>query len=269
MKCPNGYLEQLMTPLEICDWKLGSKVDQGEDGYILQACCKDKCKFIVKVIENRNQRSTFLSKVANEISIQNEFAGLGLAPKILDAWMCNNEASIVMEKKDMNLVKYVSTLVQSGVIPETSILSTIDSLQSTLLQLVDKAHQNNLVHKDLHLKNVMVDVDDDLDWYNMKIIDFGKSGKVKSVLEANREEPIGEIKLSFDMLKRSVTTPVAVKSPPKAPKKKQPQRSPQRSPKQSNRSLFDSPSPARVKKSLFDDDEDDIFRPKGLTLSFD
>lgn len=265
MKCPNGYLEKLMSPLKICEWGLGSKLDEGEDGYIVHACCGNECKYIVKVIENKHQRSNFLQKVSKEIAMQSEFASLGLAPKILDAWMCNSEASIVMEKKDTNLVRLVQALVSQNK-SQQEILRTIDALQDATLALVKKAHQNNLVHKDLHLKNVMVDVDEDLDWFNLKLVDFGKSTKVRSESEANSEEPIAEIKLSFDMLRRTAMGMNAIaKSPPRAPKKKQREEassykrpmSPMRSPIKST-PLFSpalSPSPVKIKssaRSLFD-----------------
>jgi len=279
MKCPNGYLEQLMTPMKICDWRLGSKIDEGEDGYIVHACCGNDCKFIVKVIENKHQRSNFIQKVAKEIAIQSEFASLGLAPKVLDAWMCNSEASIVMEKKDTNLVRYVQALVSQNR-PLQDILRTIDALQDATLLLVKKAHQNNLAHKDLHLKNVMVDVDDDLDWFNIKLVDFGKSAKVRSESEANSEESIAEIKLSFDMLRRTASGATNAKSPPRAPKKKQreeassykrPMSPSIKSPIKSTSlfSSFDSPVKMKSSRSMFDSPSPSTPRQGTRQLSYD
>jgi len=282
MKCPNGYLEQLMKPLRVCTWKLASKLDEGEDGYVVQACCEGECKYIVKVIDNKMHRSNFLQKVSKEISIQSSFAELGLAPLILDAWMCNNEASIVMEKKDMNLVRYVQTLLNSRTYSSPKVLQIIDDLEHNMIDLVKAAHKHRLVHGDLHLKNVMVDVSSDFDleeWSNMKLVDFGKSYRVDSETLANSEEPITEIKLSFNMLRKSifantsVPSQMAAKSPPKAPTKKKgkvvrsPSKSPRlsRSPLSSRSSLFGSPQKTpikskdelflgRPKSSLFDDD---------------
>ena len=120
----------------------------------------------------------------------------------------------------------------------------------------------------------MVDVDEDLDWFNLKLVDFGKSTKVRSESEANSEEPVVEIKLSFDMLRKTAMGNAIAKSPPRAPKKKQREEassykrpmSPLKSPIKSTplfspaplaREIFSpgSPSPVKIKssaRSLFD-----------------
>ena len=44
-----------------------------------------------------------MQKVGKEVMAHSKAAELGIAPAILDAWMCQNEGSIVSMKKDYDL----------------------------------------------------------------------------------------------------------------------------------------------------------------------
>lgn len=234
---PNKHLDRLMTPLKICNWEIKYQLGKGEDATVYAACCNNECKYVVKVISNTKQRSNFLSKVAKEIAMHEKFENIGLAPKLLDAWMNNNEASLVIEKKDKSIKEYITECVESGSFKVSELLKTIDSIEKRVLKLLNVAHKKNLVHNDLHLDNIMLDVDQDMDWSNIKFIDFGKSYIVNSEDEANSIEKEKEIILSFNMLRDLVTGKTKVQSKvPEAPKKKG------RSP---SRGLF-TPSPTKM-----------------------
>ena len=76
---------QLTIPLEECDWKLSYEIGKGEDATVYLACCDDICNYVIKVIQGRT--SNFFTKVANEITIHEKFSKLGLAPRLIDAYI--------------------------------------------------------------------------------------------------------------------------------------------------------------------------------------
>jgi serine/threonine protein kinase len=236
-----GKLQQVITPLEDCDWKLSYEIGRGEDATVYLACCDDVCNYVVKVIGARS--SNFFSKVSREISIHEKFSNLGVAPRLIDAYICQKEASLVMEKKDMSVKQYVTLLLQHEVDSEI-ILTILDEIEAEAIRLLRVTHNAKLVHDDLHTNNIMIDVSDDLEWHNVQFIDFGKSMEVESKQKADKLEPESEITKSLDMLRRTVRQGyMDSKEAPAAPKKERHARSPSKT--------------SAIKMGSFDDEDDD------------
>ena len=236
-----GKLQQVITPLEDCDWKLSYEIGRGEDATVYLACCDDVCNYVVKVIGARS--SNFFSKVSREISIHEKFSNLGVAPRLIDAYICQKEASLVMEKKDMSVKQYVTLLLQHEVDSEI-ILTILDEIEAEAIRLLRITHNAKLVHDDLHTNNIMIDVSDDLEWHNVQFIDFGKSMEVESKQKADKLEPESEITKSLDMLRRTVRQGyMDSKEAPAAPKKERHARSPSKT--------------SAIKMGSFDEEDDD------------
>jgi serine/threonine protein kinase len=239
-------VSQLTVPLEDCDWKLSYEIGKGEDATVYLACCEDVCNYVIKVINARS--SNFFTKVANEIAIHEKFANLGLAPRLIDAYICKKEASLVMERKDMSVEQYVKLLLSHNV-EANMILSLLDEIEEASLELLRTAHRAKLVHNDTHCNNIMIDVTDDLEWHNPQFIDFGKSYQVSSKQEADKLEKETEITLSLGMLRELVKRGfVSTYEAPKAPKKEYKEKSPQKSLQKSPKNI--------VRGNLFDDEEE-------------
>ena len=79
-KCPNGFI--------IEEDSYGKRSNNGE---IYKACCDDDCEYIAKW-------QSFKQNALNEAEIQNYFAQLGIAPKIIEIWECSNGVIIIMDK---------------------------------------------------------------------------------------------------------------------------------------------------------------------------
>jgi serine/threonine protein kinase len=79
-KCPNGFI--------IEEDSFGKKSNNGK---IYKACCDDNCEYIAKWQNNKEN-------ALNEAQIQNYFAQLGIAPKIIEVWECSNGVIIIMDK---------------------------------------------------------------------------------------------------------------------------------------------------------------------------
>ena len=84
-KCSNGFM--------IEDDSFGKKSNNGK---IYKACCDDNCEYIAKWQNNKEN-------ALNEAHIQNYFAQLGIAPKIIEVWECSNGVIIIMDKLNETL----------------------------------------------------------------------------------------------------------------------------------------------------------------------
>ncbi len=117
----------------------------GEDSVhakVYGACCKDKCDYVMKV-------EKFLDKPpSDENDIQVIAANMGLGPKVVDSFTCDNNSFIVMDalkQTAMDLIKkYHNPLVHLRIIKDCC-------------DLLEKFHQKGYVHGDSHLNNFMVD----------------------------------------------------------------------------------------------------------------
>jgi serine/threonine protein kinase len=210
-------LNQLLNINSDCDWSLLNykEVGRGVKGYTLKACCNGECKYVVKVLPNQK-----LHLIEREIKMQNNFSELDIAPKILDAFTCDDNVYIVMEALDQTVKDFLLNL-QKQKINDKQLTSIIEFLQNQTIELVKRSHHYGLAHLDLHLDNVMIKFDDQGNFNRLYLIDFGKSTQYKTQQEADIEESYDDIKLSFNMYKRrdNRISPQKIYKKNKSPKK--------------------------------------------------
>ncbi len=228
-------LNQILDINSDCDWTFlnYSKVGKGLKGYTLRCCCNGECKYVVKVLPNQK-----LHLIEREIKMQNNFSELDIAPKILDAFSCDDNVYIVMESLDQTVKDFLLKLQQTT--SDSQLISVIEFLQNQTIELVKRAHHYGLAHLDLHLDNVMIKFDDQGNFNRLYLIDFGKSLQYKTQQEADIEESYDDIKLSFNMYKRKNNRI----SPQKIYKKKSPKK------------LYEDEYKTPNKKLSFDEDDD-------------
>jgi len=285
---------QFVHPQVPCDWipLSGGVIGRGVKGYAIKACgvnCGDAdgCIYVAKILP-----SFETDQLRKETEMGHKFHTLGLAPAILDVFVCDGEATIMMEAVDMTLKRYIQRLIEEKVALH-DIYDIIDQLEEATLERVRLAHAHGLAHRDLHLENVMVNVNDDMSVNNILFIDFGKSkqyltrGEQPDVDAADDEESESDIKLSFDLLKKQAKDGRIVMIEEKGKKMRdseldvdfydtwkplhapynveqvQRRASPPRSQASARlisrgRGLFDA-TPSKPSPSIFDDDEDDSF----------
>ena len=85
--------------------------------------------------------------VLKEIQVHTKCFLLGIAPEIIDAWLCNKGAVIIMKKLTTTvcniLGQYKSSSIKILVLKE-------------VFELISKMHENGICHGDTHLSNFMV-----------------------------------------------------------------------------------------------------------------
>jgi serine/threonine protein kinase len=193
-----------------CTWApLGERLGTGKKASTYKVCCGSDClTFAVKIQENRLNRSDFYDTIKKEVVLQDKFAKLGIAPEVYDAFMCNNKESyIVMDRLDMDIDSYSKYLVQNTNFSFEQIDAILDTICDTAISLMRIAHSNKLVHTDLNPGNIMVKLSNDpvRTPIATKIVDFGNGPKeVFDEKEADREEDLHGITMTFDMIKRNI-----------------------------------------------------------------
>jgi len=207
-----------------------------------------------------------------------------------------------MEKRGMSIKEFICHLFKKHV-TERIILDVIDKLNDELLVMLQLAYDNNLLHNDSHLDNFMLNPEGEYDYSRLSIIDFGKSGimpnpdrtfndkyeKYNIILSENRfksgsirvlqritkQELEHDLKLSFNMLKKTVIEKTICMDNKKT---FEPDKKKQRIMTESRynipirtetapvrRGLFgDNESPAPVRRGLFGDDESPAPVRRGL-----
>ena len=230
----SSKVEQLVDATYECDWipVSGEKTGEGVKGYTFQVCCQGDCQFVVKVQEHvKGSLNEWKQKIKEEVDMQIFAANLGVAPEVLDAFVCDHESYIVMDKMDITFKDYIKQLVAEQIFDDATIFSIIDVVQDEVInQLVATLHANNMIHNDLHLENVMLMLNEEYLPTTIRLIDFGTSKYKGSRAAADADETNDDIRMSFDMYRRYVRDPTSVNLDRQVPntafmtKKKQPRR---------------------------------------------
>jgi serine/threonine protein kinase len=155
------------------------KVDSGASGDIYYGKSDRNGRiqnYIVKYIRNSEE-----DEISREICYQNLTSKYNISPKILDYWYCkgNKSAIIIMEKVgNMTLYSYLEHLSKSDNLYSTLGLIKIFYI---LLNKILLMNDIGIFHFDMHLKNVMVLINND-EIKDVFIIDFGKAYNTKEIV---------------------------------------------------------------------------------------
>jgi len=206
--CPADKRRDLIQAKRTCEWipSTGYTLGQGKDGYVVQVCCNNDCKYIVKILKGSKTRH-----ILREVTIQQLYATFGAAPDVVDAWICEGtfdkkgneikpvEAFIVMEKADITLEKYIKDLARSGAYTAEDLQQTLDALLQVAWNKLQLGHQRGYIHNDPHSENFMLLLDDHNVPEDIVLVDFGKAIEVGESVAESRE-PYKELKWTFEKL---------------------------------------------------------------------
>lgn len=254
-------LDKLMATQATCDWipLTGSTLGEGTQGYTVQVCCNGNCLFVAKIMKGKSRE-----RIVQEMTMQYEFAniGSGIAPALVDAWSCGNEAFLVMEKVDTSVDAYVQKLANDTSVSMNVINATLDFVQDKVQRMVAAAHRHKLVHNDLNMGNVMLNLNDAGMPESVKLIDFGASYKVGSQEEADRAEKTVGIEQSINLMRsqandiRKFVLSSGMKWKP----------TPAVSTKRKAAIERTSATPVRIAQPMFDDEEEEKSIPFAMRL---
>ena len=173
-------------------WELLDELNVGGESAIMYDLrCNKSGSYVLKFMEFENYKPEVYEKVVkqviNEVQIHDSCYSLGISPEIIEAWICDKGAIIIMRK----LYKTVRKLLS-----ESKSFLVRYTIVTNVISLIDTMHQNGIYHHDAHPDNFMVvninqDMNQDMnhnEWerYNSKeykyyVIDFGASESSKGV----------------------------------------------------------------------------------------
>lgn len=182
-----------------CKWTQSEWKGQGNQGTVYMACCNEDCKFVVKSV-NHSPSTTFDS-VQKEVAMQQEFAAQGLAPRILEAFMCDDKSYIISEAKSRTLDSTCDRLAGDWTNDgwdferDPNKKRWLVGLLQQAIFLLERAHDAGLMHDDAHLQNFMTDAKDVTDEKSyqqaistLQFIDFGYSKRLSEDPEIREQE---------------------------------------------------------------------------------
>ena len=126
------------------EWEIKGKI--GEDsvyGEVYAACCKADCTHVMKIQKISPKTST-----DQENEMQVIAAEKGMAPPIVDSYVCDNNSIIIMKA----MKRTVGDLMKEIFDPKVHLL-----IVKECVSLIKKFHKMGYIHGDTHLNNFMVD----------------------------------------------------------------------------------------------------------------
>jgi serine/threonine protein kinase len=126
-------------------------------GKVYKVCCNNECKYILKVISLGDNGETIVTdeSIQNEVTMQKKFHKKGLAPQLIDAYNCDNNAYIIMERMNIDVLSLIKRIMQLN-IEHNYQVEFVFALLAKAISLLDKAHIYGLTHGDPHLENFMI-----------------------------------------------------------------------------------------------------------------
>ena len=189
-------MDKVCLPLIKCDgeenWKILRDEKIGEEsryGKIYQVCCYTDCDYVLK-FQYYKDEDKIKDKAIHEINIHKHIYNITpkLVPKIIEDYECKLGAGIILEKLTLTLGKAIQIIdIQEN---ELKKINAKIRIQKYLREMVDVLHKYcGIIHNDLHVNNIMCDLNEDYDeeedyyddmFINWKIIDFGESKYIDS-----------------------------------------------------------------------------------------
>lgn len=149
--------------------------------YYLDECHIENGSTFVKILDKdkiikTQKMSTFLQKkiIENEINVQIECNKLDIGPKLYSVEWYDDYCIMIMERYTYTFDQLINSNGRDNVLIMKCIKEAV--------KIIEKMHDNDYFHGDLHTYNIMFTRDDE-----MKFIDFGLSKKLSEMPEAIRD----------------------------------------------------------------------------------
>ncbi len=191
--CNIDDIKEFVDNIPSCVWvkKSSRPLGQGVRGSAYSICCERdgelECKYVIKVIKRGNKSlDSFERSIDKEVRLQQDFAALGTAPRLIKAFMCDHEGVIIMERVDTDIIKYVDQMIYDNSITTEEAIKDINKIQRDFLEMLRVTYEAGLIHDDLHGENLGIKLENGR--YSKGIfIDFGE-GFYRTLQSKNARE---------------------------------------------------------------------------------
>jgi hypothetical protein len=164
-ECNIDDVKDIVDNIPSCVWvkKSSKPLGKGVRGTAYSICCERdgelNCKYIIKVIKRGNKSlESFEKSIDKEVRLQQDFAALGTAPKLVKSFMCEHEGIIIMERVDTDIIKYVDSLLNDNTITIDEAIEEINRIQQDFLEMLRISYNAGLIHDDLHGENLAINL---------------------------------------------------------------------------------------------------------------
>ena len=179
------------VPKRDTNWfTIGKLIDTGAYGNVYVATTHEGKPIIVKVFKGTS------SEITNEICYQNIASSHNVAPIVLDYWLCKDSTTTALIAMDFagneSLQIFFTRIAQQPITTRNDLATFLQIFKALVLLIHHTFVLNEVVgifHFDLHLKNIIVNIEKGKYLKDLKFIDFGKAN--------NRSDMIKEVDLQI------------------------------------------------------------------------
>jgi hypothetical protein len=207
-KCKNILFDNYIS-----DWEYdGTLLGKGKNATVYGGKGKINNKEInvaVKVIDFVNY-----DRFLKEVLFQIQAAANHIAPKVYDAFMCENTGYLITDKIDTTVKEYLETF-KRGSREQKNMLEILKEKSKQLLNTSNKA---SLLHTDRHIDNFGIQFDE-YGQPNLILIDW--DGATNVMLDSKSMKNVfTKLEQTFQLLETTLLTPPSLYKVPEGPSKK-------------------------------------------------
>ena len=179
--CKNMAIINKSNELEMATCSVGEVLGEGVQGVVYNLCCRDECKYAIKVYKPAKIYNKFVKVVEREIQNIKHLHSLHLAPNVYDAWACGSAIYVVYEKMSVSLAGWLFRVLKYALENFTTehdrmmyIKRCVKIIAPKVNELLKRMETNNIVHHDFHAGNIMLNVSekDPTVIYDIRLIDL-------------------------------------------------------------------------------------------------
>ena len=158
------------------EYKFNRKLGSGVYGIVNHMCKKENeldCKYAIKVQRILNNDSR--ERINKELNLIKRLSNVGIGPKFISSWECDDKIYTVTEVWDGDLTGYFDGKYK-GFDGKLCLKSAVDKLRNQ----INWFHNNGYVHGDIYPKNVLVKLDMNNVIIDVTLADFGLADLVRN-----------------------------------------------------------------------------------------
>jgi hypothetical protein len=141
-------------------------------------------------------------KLRQEAENQMYSASYGLAPRVYDAFICDDKAFLITDRIDKSVTDYVSSFEKGSKRQKDA----ISHIKKRVKELLMESNNANILHTDRHIDNIMI-ILNGTDKPDVTLIDWD-AAKYTKINQDDMDEILFDMDLTFDLLERNLESNV-------------------------------------------------------------
>jgi hypothetical protein len=153
-------------------------------------------------------------KLREEAENQLYASSYGLAPRVYDAFICDDEAFLITDRIDTNVPKYISSFEKGSERQKDA----LNYIKEKVKQLLTDSNDAGILHTDRHIDNIMI-ILNGTDYPDVTMIDWD-AAKYIELDQDKLNDILYKMDLTFDLLERNLQSNSTNIKVPEGPSKK-------------------------------------------------